>query len=59
MSMRICYVLATEDPEQARAERADAPVRWFSLSEAAEATTEPNLRETLERVAQLFEHSPK
>jgi 8-oxo-dGTP pyrophosphatase MutT (NUDIX family) len=53
------YVLSTEHPERARAEHPDAPVRWFSLSGAAEATTEPNLRETLERVAQLFEHSPK
>jgi 8-oxo-dGTP pyrophosphatase MutT (NUDIX family) len=53
------YVLATAHPEQARAERPEAPVRWFSLSGAAEATTEANLRETVERVAQLFEHAPK
>ena len=52
------FVLATSHPEQARPERPGAPVRWFSLPEAAEATTEANLRETLDRVAQLFEHSP-
>jgi 8-oxo-dGTP pyrophosphatase MutT (NUDIX family) len=52
------FVLATSHPEQARAEQPGAPVRWFSLPEAAETTTEANLRVSLDRVAQLFEHSP-
>ena len=48
------YVLATDNPDSARPERPEAPVRWFSLPEAAEATSEDNLRRTLTRVRQLF-----
>jgi 8-oxo-dGTP pyrophosphatase MutT (NUDIX family) len=48
------YVLATDSPDSARPERPGAPVRWFSLPEATEVTTEDNLRRTLIRVEQLF-----
>lgn len=48
------YVLATDNPDSARPERPEAPVRWFSLPEAAETTSEANLRRTLVRVEQLF-----
>lgn len=47
------FVLATEHPDDARAERADAPLRWLSVPEAAEITTEANVRETLARVGRL------
>jgi 8-oxo-dGTP pyrophosphatase MutT (NUDIX family) len=48
------FVLATADPGAVRPEKPDAPVRWFSLREAYEATTETNVRETLTRVASLL-----
>jgi 8-oxo-dGTP pyrophosphatase MutT (NUDIX family) len=48
------YVLATDNPDAARPERPQAPVRWFSLPEAIEATTEINLRQTLARVGQFL-----
>jgi 8-oxo-dGTP pyrophosphatase MutT (NUDIX family) len=48
------YVLATDNPDSARPERPEAPVRWFSLPEAAETTSEVNLRQTLTRVERLF-----
>ena len=48
------FVLATATPSTARPERPDAPLRWLTLAEAEQATTEANLRETLSRVADLF-----
>ncbi len=48
------FVLATETPGAARAERPDAPLRWLSLREAHQATSEANLRETLSRVRRLL-----
>jgi 8-oxo-dGTP pyrophosphatase MutT (NUDIX family) len=48
------FVLATRTPDAARPERPDAPLRWLSPREAHEATTEPNLRETLARVQRLL-----
>jgi 8-oxo-dGTP pyrophosphatase MutT (NUDIX family) len=48
------FVLATETPGAARPERPDAPLRWLSLREAHEATSEANLRETLSRVQRLL-----
>jgi 8-oxo-dGTP pyrophosphatase MutT (NUDIX family) len=48
------FVLATADPDSARPERPDAPLRWFSLPEAQAATTEANVRETLGRVSALL-----
>lgn len=43
-------VLATAEPEGARPERPDAPLRWLTVAGAKELTTEPNLRETIDRV---------
>ena len=48
------FVLATADPGAARPEKPDAPLRWLTLPEAHEATTEANLRETLSRVGRLL-----
>ncbi|MEJ3750023.1 NUDIX domain-containing protein [Actinomycetes bacterium KLBMP 9797] len=45
------YALATAHPEAARPERPDAPLRWMSVPEAGELTTEPNVRETLRRLS--------
>jgi 8-oxo-dGTP pyrophosphatase MutT (NUDIX family) len=47
------FVFATETPDAARPESADAPLRWLSPREACEATSELNLRETLLRVGRL------
>jgi len=49
------FVLATSEPEAARAERPDAPVRWLSVPEALELTSEANLQITLSRVANLLQ----
>jgi hypothetical protein len=46
--------MATRTPEAARAENNDAPLRWLSLTEAYEATSEVNLRETLARLERLL-----
>ncbi|WP_432993575.1 NUDIX hydrolase [Dactylosporangium sp. CA-233914] len=48
------FVLATATPDAARPEKPDAPLRWLSIAEALEATSEPNLRETISRVARLI-----
>src|ERR1700746_2824220 len=48
------YFMATRTPEPARAENDDAPLRWLSLTEAYEATSEVNLRETLARLERLL-----
>ncbi|WP_238008684.1 NUDIX domain-containing protein [Dactylosporangium sp. AC04546] len=48
------FVLATATPDAARPEQPDAPLRWLTVAEALEATTEPNLRETINRVAHLL-----
>jgi hypothetical protein len=48
------YFMATRTPKAARAENDDAPLRWLSLTEAYEATSEVNLRETLARVERLM-----
>lgn len=44
------FVLATQDPAAARAERPDAPLRWLPHAEASQVIAEDNLRETLARV---------
>jgi 8-oxo-dGTP pyrophosphatase MutT (NUDIX family) len=51
------FVLATRDPDAARPEGPDAPLRWLSPSEAQAATSETNLRETLSRVERLLTFS--
>ncbi len=43
------FVLATADPDAARAETPGAPVRWFTHAEAREVTAEANVHETLAR----------
>jgi 8-oxo-dGTP pyrophosphatase MutT (NUDIX family) len=48
------YFMATGTPEATRAENSDAPLRWLSLTEAHEATSEANLRETLARMERLL-----
>jgi 8-oxo-dGTP pyrophosphatase MutT (NUDIX family) len=48
------FVLATRRPEAATPESPDAPLRWVTPGEAREATSEPNLRETLDRVRRLL-----
>jgi 8-oxo-dGTP pyrophosphatase MutT (NUDIX family) len=46
------FVLATSTPQSIRPENPDARLRWLSLPDAAEATSEANLRESLARLAQ-------
>jgi 8-oxo-dGTP pyrophosphatase MutT (NUDIX family) len=48
------YFMATQTPEAARAETEDAPLRWLSLAEAREATSEANLLETMTRLERLL-----
>ena len=48
------YFMATEAPEAVRAENEDAPLRWLSLTEAREATSEANLLETMTRMERLL-----
>ena len=48
------YFMATQNPEAARAETEDAPLRWLSLTEAYDATSEVNLRETLARMERVL-----
>jgi hypothetical protein len=48
--------MATQTPGAARAENAHAPLRWLSLTEARDLTSEPNLRETLARMDRLLTH---
>ncbi len=48
------FVLATRTPETARPENPDAPLRWVTPDEAYQATSEPNLLETVARVRELL-----
>ena len=48
------YFMATHNPEAARAESDHAPLRWLSLTEAYDATSEVNLRETLARMERVL-----
>jgi 8-oxo-dGTP pyrophosphatase MutT (NUDIX family) len=48
------FVLATDNPDGAAAERADAPVRWLAVEDAVRETAEQNLRETLGRLRALL-----
>ncbi|WP_326609374.1 NUDIX domain-containing protein [Streptomyces scopuliridis] len=48
------FVLATADPDAARPENPDAPLRWMTPAEAREATSEENVREALRRVEELL-----
>ena len=48
------FFMATEHPQAVRPENPDAPLRWLTLLEAHDTTSEPNLREALTRLAQLL-----
>jgi 8-oxo-dGTP pyrophosphatase MutT (NUDIX family) len=48
------FILATADPDAARPESPDAPMRWLSLDEACQATSQDNLRDTLSRAERLL-----
>jgi 8-oxo-dGTP pyrophosphatase MutT (NUDIX family) len=48
------FVLATQTPDAAREENQHAPLRWLSLPEAYQTTSEANLRETLSRAERLL-----
>jgi 8-oxo-dGTP pyrophosphatase MutT (NUDIX family) len=50
----IRFFMATQTPDAARAENARAQLRWLTLPEAHELTSEPNLRETLARMERLL-----
>jgi 8-oxo-dGTP pyrophosphatase MutT (NUDIX family) len=48
------YFMATQTPDAARAENEDAPLRWLSLAQAREVTSEANLLETVARMEPLL-----
>jgi 8-oxo-dGTP pyrophosphatase MutT (NUDIX family) len=48
------YFMATQTPDAARAENEHAPLRWLSIPEAYQATSEVNLRESLVRLERLL-----
>jgi 8-oxo-dGTP pyrophosphatase MutT (NUDIX family) len=52
------YFMATQTPDAARAENADAPLRWLSLPEARAVTSEANLLETMARLGCLLRRLP-
>ncbi len=48
------FFMATGVPQAVRAENEHAPLRWLSLAQAREATSEANLREALARLERLL-----
>ena len=48
------FFMTTQTPDAARPESAHAPLRWLSLTEARETTSQDNLRETLTRIEPLL-----
>ena len=48
------FLLATGDPEAARPENPEAPLRWLTVPEASAATAEGNVRELLARAGLLL-----
>ena len=48
------YFMATGNPDAVRAENERAPLRWLSLTQARDATSEANLRQTLTRLERLL-----
>ena len=48
------FFMATASPDAIRAENAQAQLRWLTLPEARDTTSEPNLRETLARIEPLL-----
>ena len=49
------FLMATQAPDAIRAESAHAPLRWLSLTEARETTSQDNLKETLARIESFLE----
>jgi 8-oxo-dGTP pyrophosphatase MutT (NUDIX family) len=49
------FLLATQTPAAIIAESADAPLRWLSLAQARELTSEDNLRDLFPRVERLLD----
>jgi 8-oxo-dGTP pyrophosphatase MutT (NUDIX family) len=49
------FVLATHAPDAARPENPEAALRWLSLADAQEVTSQDNLRETLSRTEPLLD----
>ena len=49
------FLLATQTPAAITAESADAPLRWLTLPQAGELTSEDNLRDLFPRVERLLE----
>ncbi|MBX6384350.1 MAG: NUDIX domain-containing protein [Microbispora sp.] len=52
------FLLATAEPEAARPEKPTTPLRWLTIPQAYELTTEDNLRETLDRAGRLLAATP-
>ena len=52
------FFLATSTPDAVVPEQPDAPLRWLTVPEALELTTEVNLRETLNRAERLLPDRP-
>ena len=50
----IRFFMATQAPDAIRPESAHAPLRWLSLPEARDLTSEPNLRQALTRIEPLL-----
>ena len=48
------FFMATASPDAIRAENAQAQLRWLTLAEARDTTSEPNLREALARIGPLL-----
>ena len=48
------FFMATQTPDAIRPESEHAPLRWLSLPEARDTTSEPNLRETFTRIEPLL-----
>ncbi|MBV9384000.1 MAG: NUDIX domain-containing protein [Streptosporangiaceae bacterium] len=48
------FFMATEDPDAARAENENAPLRWLSITGACELTATDNLKETLARLRRVM-----
>jgi 8-oxo-dGTP pyrophosphatase MutT (NUDIX family) len=48
------FFMTTADPGAARPETPDAPLRWLTLLEARDTTSEPNLRVALARMRPLL-----
>jgi 8-oxo-dGTP pyrophosphatase MutT (NUDIX family) len=49
------YFLETDEPDSARPEGDDAPLRWLAPSDAAALTTEANVREMIRRATDLLD----